>query len=81
MQVASVVTETIQLIHWRQQGWQIRKSRRALSRSVCGMLVHPRLGHITHNAHTAIAHAPSGRVVGVFDSTEEARHMLSTRRP
>ena len=80
MEVAAVVQNNIILLGWQRSGWQLRESRHALSRSVCGMLVHPTLGHITHNGHAAIAHAPSGRVVGVFNSTEEARRVLCAPR-
>lgn len=76
MIVAAVVRETIQMIRWRDAGWELHESRHALSRSVCGMLVHPTLGHITHNGCSAIAHAPSGRVVAVSVTTEQARRVL-----
>jgi hypothetical protein len=76
MLVAAIVRETIQMIRWRRAGWQLTESSRALSHSVCGMLVHPTLGHISHNKYAAIAHAPSGRVVGVFSTTERARLLL-----
>jgi hypothetical protein len=79
MIIAAVVRETILLIRWRDAGWELRESRRALSRSVCGMLVHPTLGHITHNGCAAIAHAPSGRVVAVTNTTEQARRLLCAR--
>jgi len=68
MFVGALVQQTIQLIHWRNRGWLVRRP---------GILCHRHLGHVTHNEHCAIAHAPSGRPVAVCDTTNQAVHELT----